>query len=935
MTLTLLSFLAVLTVTVVFAASPSVSVVQSLDKQLVQVARIGLPYSWTFSEYTFNSTDGPVTFTTSSMPSWLRFDNASRTFQGIPSAGDEGYPDITVTAHASSSSTSSRFTICVTRFAPPVLNLPLSEQFVSTSSSLSSVFFLRSNSALASLNPAIRVPRKWSFSIGIQSNTFQSDRSIFYELRLANSSSIPQFLNFNSKTVTLDGVTPSADVISEPLLLPLNLHASDQEGYTATTVPFDLIVADHELSRTTDTLPTINVTTETSFIISLLSSVDFMGILVNGDPIQSSNISRLDIDVSNYNSWLRYDVPSRTLSGKPPANITGSPTLPVILETPFNQTMKTQVSLALVESYFVMSDLPSLHVSKGDQIFFDLAQWFSPSRANPGYDRTNISASFEPTASANWLRFDESTNNLTGIVPETYESTSDHITITFTAYSHETRSTSHAILTVYITNTGNTKSLAPSHPNGLSTEAHRRLILAIVITFGTLGGMCILVGIFAIVRRWARVEDTAFLGEEGRHAWSEKDRRWYGLTLSPNGTRIVEKTDRNAFSSPVRSPGRRSNRSYSPLGLDLRRVSERSQLHCSSNQELLSPAVMSKKEFMSRIKETVRQVSDKYTRRNHPPTIRPVIGKPILVTSSRINDQEHMVQNSPSNPFDDIDPLSRPGSTFISGSPSGSTAEHSIPRRRADFAAPRNLAQVHFGDGLLVRQVSAGSMGANSFVSGRSGLSGNSYAEVPMGPSTRPRLVPFTSSTRVPVPQVMVPSAQGVGFAANRITSQRANVIVEDKVKLNASSDALSMGIHYVRSLGADQLTVDAGHASGSSPVLSNVRSSFTSLESSHIGHKLGTDMQEMRVLVRVGERFKFRVAIPGKHTKGYYVKLTSGQPLPKFIHADLNGISTKGILELSGVATFHELGERVVGIYAEKDGVCVASVIIEVVGKR
>lgn len=222
---------------------------------------------------------------------------------------------------------------------------------------------------------------------------------------------------------------------------------------------------------------------------------------------------------------------------------------------------------------------------------------------------------------------------------------------------------------------------------------------------------------------------------------------------------------------------------------------------------------------------------------------------------------------------------------------------------------------------------------ANSF---RSGVSGNSYGEA-MGPPTRPRLVPFTPSARVPAPQVTGTSQHGNGFPSNRVTSQKANVILEDGVKTSASSDALSMGIHYVRSLGADQLTVSGGggQVSGSSPVLSNVRSSFASLESSHLGHKSGTDGDVMRVLIRAGERFKFRVPIPGKHTKGLFVKLTSGQPLPKFIHADLNGISSKGALEFSGVATFHDLGERTVGIYAEKDGACIASVIIEVVGKR
>ncbi|KAF8963446.1 hypothetical protein BDZ97DRAFT_1820965 [Flammula alnicola] len=230
-----------------------------------------------------------------------------------------------------------------------------------------------------------------------------------------------------------------------------------------------------------------------------------------------------------------------------------------------------------------------------------------------------------------------------------------------------------------------------------------------------------------------------------------------------------------------------------------------------------------------------------------------------------------------------------------------------------------------------------------------------------MGPPTRPRLVPFTSSTRVPVPVPQVigaPSAHhGAGFVGNRITSQSAkvckvdstdmNVIVEEgTMKASATSDELSIGMHYVRSLGADQLTVHrgsgtaTGSGSGSSPATSNVRSSFTSLESSHLGNKSGGNADSgMKVLVRTGERFKFRVPIPSAstpgQTRGYYVKLISGQPLPKFIHPNLNGISTKGVLELSGVATFRDIGERSIGVFAERDGACVARVMIEVVGKR
>jgi axial budding pattern protein 2 len=141
------------------------------------------------------------------------------------------------------------------------------------------------------------------------------------------------------------------------------------------------------------------------------------------------------------------------------------------------------------------------------------------------------------------------------------------------------------------------------------------------------------------------------------------------------------------------------------------------------------------------------------------------------------------------------------------------------------------------------------------------------------------------------------------------------------------------MGLHYIRSLATDQPTPSNGGGLGSS--LSNVRSSFTSLESSYVGHKMGTELSVTKVLSRVGERFKFRVPVfptPGTTVESYVVKLVSGQALPNFIQPNLSGISAKGILELTGVATFRDLGVFNVGVYTNT-GVCVANVVIEVVG--
>jgi len=687
----------------------AVTVLQPLNDQLPLVARIGQPYSWTISPLTFiYAGGGSLNYATSALPGWVSFDANTQTFRGTPSAKDVGYPEITLTAYNAESSASSKFTICVAREPAPTLKLPLEQQFVPDSRSLSSVYFLRNSSALTTPHPALRIPRKWSFSVGMESDMFLDAPRMFYELRLANGSAIPDYLNFNSKTVTLDGIIPSAEKIPQPSVISCVLHASDQEGYTTASLPFDLVVADHELSLS-QVLPTINITITGPFVASLTSAVDFKGVLVDGDPIRPSNISSLDIDVSNY-SWLQYDKASRTLFGTPGVEVTGTtPLLPVNLTTWFNQSVVTSVSLNLVESYFALPVLPSLHVSQGDLIVASLTPWFSRSNSRPGYDGTNLSASYEPTAAADFLYFDEHSADLTGTIPD-FPSTSGRITVSFTAYSDITHTTSHTSLTIFVPGTGNTQSLAPSQADGLGDDTHKRLALALGLSFGVIGGLCVLAGLFALVRRWAKVEDTAIVGEEGRRAWSEKDQRWYGLALSPGGiTEKEEKETAVSKSLPFAKPrGPRSQ--YGGLGLRL--VNERGQVTTDSQEHLVGQGVMRKREFIARIKETVRQVSNKYARKEDPNANRPAIGKPILVSSTRTsaNQPEVIVHSSSSDPFDDNMAPSRPGSTFLS-SPSGSTGQQSMPRRRADFAAPRNPAQVHFKDGLLVRQPSTGSVG--------------------------------------------------------------------------------------------------------------------------------------------------------------------------------------------------------------------------------
>jgi len=240
-----------------------------LQDQLGPTARIGQPYSWTFSDRSFTVDSGvPSSYTVSGLPSWLSFDPETRTFSGTPSVNDEGLPRINVTAHQGSSSAtvSSHFSICVSSYAAPALNVPLETQFQQSNPSLSSVFVVDSTSALFSGRPTLLIPPSWSFSIGFQSNTFSD--VIRYAVSQADGSATPPWLRFDNVSSTLSGVTPYVLSSDPPTVIPLSLHGVDQNGYSSAQSPFDVVIAAHEL-RSVRPLPTINVTTAAPFNLSL------------------------------------------------------------------------------------------------------------------------------------------------------------------------------------------------------------------------------------------------------------------------------------------------------------------------------------------------------------------------------------------------------------------------------------------------------------------------------------------------------------------------------------------------------------------------------------------------------------------------------------------------------------------------------------------
>ena len=655
------------------------------------------------------------------------------------------------------------------------------------------------------------------------------------------------------------------------------------------------------------------------------SSLDYSGLLVDGRPIQSTNISEVLIDTSQFDSWLKYENKTRRLSGEPPdslGTLTLSP-LPVEITTSFGQQIHTNVSIALVPSFFSAETFEDLRVTPGQTVNFKLASFLS-GRTDIGVaSEVNLTATFEPENSNSFLVFDNKTMLLSGSIPPTFEG--DAIKVTFTAFSRVTHSTSHANLNLSLDRERNAVG-----PTSAEQTTRFRVLLGIAIAFGIVGGLLLIIALVAICRRCTRDKDSVHDSEEGRRGLPDNEEHWYGFgavekqELSRSEGVLVNLSDSiRRFGSITLNrmrPGASAN-SFRPPP--------------SPSELVLSPGgtSMKKAEFVGKLRNAVRVVSDKYTSVSR--RIRPSKSRPRLVIG--------LPQSTPENPetpqFATPIPIDPPASLSLGGSPSPSIPD-SIPTRRADFAPPKNSSPRQnsllsstrgIGPSLNYEQNSPRSASDRSSIeshtqeavvqtaramSVRSGQSVSvSYPSQILADGGRPRLVPFTSSSRVPVPRIPYGDNGNltVDYGNPAGLKRIASLSVEVEGKSSREEDLGS----YVRAFGMDPPD--------------NAVSSFSSLVSSQTS--VTTKNRPARFLARAGERFLFTVHV-AEMADVVDVRLVSGGQLPRFIHVNRMAGINKNVVQLWGLPVNGDEGELEIGIYASDRGVCIGRAIVEVVSK-
>ncbi|KAL5522890.1 AXL2 [Sanghuangporus sanghuang] len=815
----------------ILPTSATSSVAYPVSDQYPLIARVGQAYSWSISPETFATSDSDnSTISASSLPPWLSFSNS--TFYGTPSASDEGPINVTLEAGGARDS----FTLCVTHFPPPRANIALADQFNTSNPSMSSVFPISTGSALRDDKPALRVPLRWSFSIGFQPDTFVNDLDLFYYAQLANGSRLPDWLSFDNRTATFDGVARTPP-LRDGEKVELVLIASDQEGYSAYRAPFDLLVASHDVSLSRSLV--FNVTADQEFKIDIREqSWFFNGVSVDNTAFLADNITSLILDTSSAN-WVNYDDESFTLSGMAPSS--GIFSLPMSLLA-FNESLSMNTTVAIVPSYFNAAVLPGAFANPGTDASISLARYFSLDKYFADHDVSLSASSSTPFLN---LTMQGSEYLLTGHIPE--QPDVSHIDVQLSAFDHVTHATSHATLRV---------SLRMPSSDVTAKEAlakHRRLVLGLSIGLGGTAGLILLAGILALLRRFCRAEDTARgpyspdekVGElpvpdleEGGYGWSEKA----GLGLS----------DLELLKRPNYKDG---GIGYTP-----------SILPGSPPPKRTTKGV-----FFRNVRAAVKNFSSS---NGNGSTRKSAISKPVLMFTKDSNDNMRALRAAAgledrgytSSAVDSLDATPGGGISFglssgLGSSPtsttghSNETGKVSIPRQRADFGPVRSGAHQRARSasharssstpkGSHARRRSTDTQGtrssgdrdrddelaeavivtasrATSLRSARS--SAYSYAPSayirdshPGGVAqvTRPRLVPFTSARGVPVPVPTLTSIAGpAGPREQRRVSQVAALVSPEAATSSkagahdADTDAIMTdGLRYVRAFG-DQNT--------------------------------------------------------------------------------------------------------------------------------
>ena len=390
-----------------------------LNSQVPPIARVSEPFTYTFSNSTFSSIL-PLSYILTDAPSWLSLDSSTRTLSGTPSANDVGTTvvngiNIGLTASDHTGSVTMNATIIVSTNPAPIISIPISSQLASFGT--------------FSLPSTILYHPSTDFNFTFEPGTFTDNGGTsglsYYSVTLVNTP-LPSWIQFDGSSLSFSGRTPDyQSLIQPPQTFGIQLIASDIEGFSGVSVPFEIEVGVHLLAfKNTDLI--INATAGVDVMFDGLSN----NLELDGAPANHSSLASVTAETP---SWLSFDNDTLSLSGIVPADA-----VPINISIQatdiYGDIDNAIVYLDILTAVF-NSQIGPLNVSSGAPFSFDFSSYVR------NKSDVEMRAQFSPVTS--WIVFDSQSLILSGTVPPTTPQSEIGITLTAISKSSQ-RSTSQS-----------------------------------------------------------------------------------------------------------------------------------------------------------------------------------------------------------------------------------------------------------------------------------------------------------------------------------------------------------------------------------------------------------------------------------------------------------------------------------------------------------
>jgi hypothetical protein len=401
-------------------------------------------FNFQFASNTFNDADvgDTLTYTTQlngggTLPSWLSFNAATRTFSGTPTNADVGTLTIDVTASDGNGGTvNDTFALVIanTNDAP----------------------------TLANAIPDQNATEDSAFNFQFASNTFNDadvSDTLTYTSQLNGGGALPSWLSFNAATRTFSGTPTNADVGT----LTIDVTANDGNGGTVTDT-FALVIANtNDAPTVANAIPDQNATEDSAFNFQFASNT-FTDVDAGDTLTYSSTLN----SGGALPSWLTFNAATRTFSGTPTDADVGTLTIDVTASDGNGGTVTDTFALVITntnDAPTVVNAIPDQNATEDSAFNFQFAS-NTFTDVDVGNTLTYTTQLNGGGALPTWLTFNAATRTFSGTPTDADVGT---LTIDVTA-SDGNGGTVTDTFALVITNTNDAPIVANAIPDQNATE---------------------------------------------------------------------------------------------------------------------------------------------------------------------------------------------------------------------------------------------------------------------------------------------------------------------------------------------------------------------------------------------------------------------------------------------------------------------------------